>query len=63
MNLDELFRILHGRYLPTKLYLRAGLSSPVQATFFLICAGDSAGAGYIPRIMPRPATWQLLKRK
>ena len=48
-------KILGGRYQPTQFYLRAGFSSPLQAPFFLICAGDSAGAGYRPRVMPRPA--------
>ena len=39
-----------------QIYLRAGFSSPVQDSFFLICAGDSASAGYHLRIMPRPAS-------
>ena len=39
-----------------QIYLRAGFSSPAQDSFFLICAGDSASAGYHLRIMPRPAS-------
>ena len=39
--LDELFRVLCKQYKPMQLYLRAGFSSPTQASFFLICAGDS----------------------
>ena len=52
--LDELFTILHGRYQPTQLCLWADFSSPAQASFFLICAEDSAGVGYRPHVMPRP---------
>ena len=32
-------------------YIRAGFSSPAQASFFLICADDSVGADYRPRVM------------
>ena len=39
--LDELLIILHRGYQLIQLY------------FFLICTGDSAGAGYRPHIMPR----------
>ena len=39
--LDEPFRVLCKQYKPMQLYLRAGFSSPTQASFFLICAGDS----------------------
>ena len=31
-----------------------GLFIARQASFFFICAGDSAGTGYRPRVMPRP---------
>ena len=37
-----------------QLYIRAGFSSPVQASFFLVCMGDSMGMGYCPHVMPRP---------
>ena len=47
-------RILRGQYQLMQLYIRAGFSSPAQAPFFLICAGDSVGAGYRPCVMPRP---------
>ena len=53
--LDELFSILGGRYQLTHLYLKAGFSSPTQASFFLICAGDNAGMGYRLRVITRPA--------
>ena len=53
-NLDKLFRILRGQYQHTQLYLSAGFWSPSQTSFFLICAGDSAGAGYCPLVLPRP---------
>ena len=43
---DELFRILRGWYQPTRLYFMVGFLSLALASFFLICAGDSAGAGY-----------------
>ena len=52
--LVDLFRILCERYQPTQLYVRVGFSLPAQASFFLICAGDSAGSGYRPYVMPRP---------
>ena len=52
--LEEIFRIWHGRYQPMQLYLWAGFSSHAQAFFFLICMGDSVGAGYRPRIIPTP---------
>ena len=45
--LDELFRILRRQYQPLQLYLRGGddsFSSLAQASFFLIFAGDNAGA-------------------
>ena len=32
-----------------------GFSSPVQASFFLVCMGDSMGTGYHPCVMPRSA--------
>ena len=47
-------RIFSGQYQLTQLYIRAGFSSPGQAPFFIICTGDSVGAGYHLRIMPRP---------
>ena len=47
-------RILHRQYQPTQIYIRASFSSPAQASFFLVCVGDSVGAGYCPRVMPRP---------
>ena len=37
-----------------QLYFREGFSLPTQASFFLICTGDSTGAGYHPRFMPKP---------
>ena len=37
-----------------QLYLKAGFSSPAQASFFFICAGYNVGAGYYTRIMPKP---------
>ena len=40
------------QYQPMQLYIRAGFSWPAQASFFLVCAGDSVGAGYHPRIRP-----------
>ena len=46
-----------------ELYIRAGFSLLAQTSFFLICAGDSMGAGYHPRIMPRPEVLYLLKCK
>ena len=52
--LDRLFRILHGWYQPMQLYLRAGFSLPAQASFFLICTGDSTDADYRLHIIPRP---------
>ena len=42
------------QYQPTQLYLRVSFSLPAQVSFFLICTGDSTGAGYGSRIMPRP---------
>ena len=45
------------QYQPTQLYHRAGFSSPAQASFFLICTGDSADAGYHPHVMPRSAVF------
>ena len=51
--LDELLRIFHGRYQLMQLYIRASFSSPVQAPFFLICTGNSTGAGFRPHVMPR----------
>ena len=47
--------ILRGRYQLTQLYIRVAFSLPAQAPVFLICAGDSAGASYCLRVMPRPA--------
>ena len=44
--LDELFRIC----------MRVAFSWPAQASFLLICTGDSAGTGYCPHVMPRPAS-------
>ena len=38
-----------------QLYIRVGFSLPTQASFFLVCTGDSMGAGYCLRVMPRPA--------
>ena len=32
----------------------------MQASFFLICVGDSVGAGYCPGAMPTPASCQGL---
>ena len=32
-----------------QLYLSAGFSLPAQATYFLICVGDSIGAGITPK--------------
>ena len=52
--LDELFRIWREGYQSMQLYLRAGFSPPAKATFFMICTGDSSGAGYCLSIMPRP---------
>ena len=52
--LDELFGIWHKRYQPMQLYLWAGFSWPTQASFFLICMGDSAGMGYRLHVMARP---------
>ena len=52
--LDTLFRILCRRYHPMQFCLRAGVSSLAQASFFLICMGDSAYAGYLLCVMPRP---------
>ena len=37
-----------------QLYLKADFSLSTQASFFLICAGDSAAEGYHPHVMPRP---------
>ena len=34
-------------------YLNVGFSSPAQASFFLICEGDSADPAYRSGIMPR----------
>ena len=34
---------------------RAGFSLPALASFFLICAGNIASAGYGLHVMPRPA--------
>ena len=31
------------------------ISSPVKASFFLICGVDSTGTGYDLRVIPRPA--------
>ena len=50
-------RILGGQYQPTKLYIRMGFSSPVQAPFFLTCTSDSVGAVYHMHIMPRPGVY------
>ena len=36
-----------------------GFSLPTQASNFLICAGDSTGAGYCPHVMPGP-DWLLV---
>ena len=44
--LDELLRVWRGQYQPTQLYLQASFLSPAEASFFLICAGDSAGVGF-----------------
>ena len=52
--LHELLRISCEQYPPMQLYIRMGFSSPVQASFFLVCAADSVGAGYCPDDMPRP---------
>ena len=52
--LAELFRIFQGQYKPTQLYLRGGLLSSAQASFFLICVGDSMGVSYRSLILPRP---------
>ena len=54
--LDKLFNIWRGRYQSTQLYLSTGFSLPAQASFLLICMGDSTGSGFRPRIMPRPAS-------
>ena len=40
-------------------YSRVGFSLPAPASFFLICAGDSAGAGYHLRVVPRPVLHHL----
>ena len=34
--------------------IRAGFPLPIQAPFFLIFDAGSMGAGYHPRVMPRP---------
>ena len=57
--MDELFRILCGRYQPMQLYLREGFSLPAQASFFLICVGDRAGLGYWSHFMSRPECIQV----
>ena len=43
-----------------QVFIRAGFSSPVQASFFLLCAGDSVSAGYHLCIMPRPDVGEYL---
>ena len=58
--MDELLSISGERYQPMQIYLRAGFSSPAQASFFLICMGDSAGVGYCPLIMPRPDMYNAI---
>ena len=45
--LAELFRILCRQYQPTQFYLRVGMSSLTQTSFFLICMVDSMDAGYL----------------
>ena len=50
--MDELFSTWCERYQPMQIYLRVGLSSPAQASFILICMGDSAGVGYCPLVRP-----------
>ena len=56
--LDEFFRISCGRYQHTQLYLRAGFSLLVWASFFLIYAGDCAGMG--DKIKHHAKVWYLL---
>ena len=48
---------MYGWYQLTQLYLRAGFSLPTQASFFLICMGDSVGMDYCPCVMPKPEKW------
>ena len=61
--LDELLRVLGGQYQPMQLDIRVGFSSPAQALFFLICAGDSVAVGYRPHVMPRPGYINLINSK
>ena len=39
-----------------QLYLMTAFTSLVQASFFLICMGDSVGTGYCLHVMPRPGS-------
>ena len=58
--LGKLFGILCRQYHSMWFYLRAGFSLPTQASFFLICVGNSAGTGYYLCPMPRPGlTYKL----
>ena len=52
--MHKLFRISRRRHQPMQLYIKAGFSQPVQASFFLVCVGDSMSTGYRPHVMPRP---------
>ena len=54
------FKIWHEQYQSMQLYLWVGLSLPAVAFFFLICAVDSTGADYRPRVMPRPANKSII---
>ena len=47
MNSEQAIQNFTQEISATQLYLRAGFSSPAQASFFLICASDSMGAGYV----------------
>ena len=52
---DEFFRILHGLYQPTQVYLRADMSLPTWASLFSIYAGD----GNRLHVMTRPVNWEI----
>ena len=52
-----------GRYQPTQLDIRGGFSLTVQASFFLVCVGDSMGTDYCPCVIPRPASFVICKCK
>ena len=56
MNSARAIQNFAGQYQPMQLCLGAGFSSPAQACFFFICAGDSASVGYCPCTLPRPGT-------